>query len=83
LWRVPTVLRTRSYRLFFFSGDRKEPAHVHVRRGWRTGKVWLTPVAVARSGDFRASELRVILRIVRENHSLLLGSWDEYFETRG
>jgi hypothetical protein len=29
---MPTVLKQGSYRVFFYAGDRGEPAHVHVER---------------------------------------------------
>jgi hypothetical protein len=39
----------------------------------------LTPVRLARSGGFGASELLRLERLVNERQSLLLGAWDEYF----
>jgi len=30
---MPTVLRIRGYRFFFFSDESREPAHVHVESG--------------------------------------------------
>lgn len=80
--RMPTVQRIGPYRLFFFSEDRAEPPHVHVKRDEREGKFWLLPVSVARSGDFRPNELRTIIRIVRENSRILLEAWYEYFKSR-
>jgi hypothetical protein len=77
---MPTVLRSGPYRFFFFSGDRKEPPHVHVRREWREAKIWIAPVLVAYGGDFRPAELEYIIRIVRENQEVLLRSWYEHFK---
>jgi hypothetical protein len=37
---MPTVLRWSSYRAFFYSNERNEPAHVHVRAGNKELKVW-------------------------------------------
>ena len=38
---MPTALRERGYRLFFYADDRTEPRHVHVQREARTAKFWL------------------------------------------
>lgn len=77
---MPTVLRSGPYRFFFFSGDREEPQHVHVRREWREAKIWIAPILVADGGDYRPAELGYIIRIVEENQELLLRSWHEHFK---
>jgi hypothetical protein len=78
---VPTVLRDGPYRLFFYSADRNEPAHVHVERDANRAKFWLAPVRLARSGGFGATELQRIERMVIEREPSLLRAWDEYFTT--
>ncbi len=45
---LPTVLRSGPYRLFFYSADRDEPAHVHVEREEAEAKFW--PFLCAWSG---------------------------------
>ena len=50
---MPTVLRSGPYRVFFYSGDRDEPRHVHVEREASLAKFWLDPVRLAESGGFR------------------------------
>ena len=37
---MPTVLRIGAYRLFFFAGDRYEPAHIHIERDDNLAKFW-------------------------------------------
>jgi len=76
---VPTVHREGPYRLFFYSGDRNEPPHIHVERDIHRAKFWLDPVRLARSGGFGAAELRDLERLVTEHAQLLLGKWNEYF----
>ncbi|WP_417738678.1 DUF4160 domain-containing protein [Rosistilla oblonga] len=49
---MPTVFRNGPYRLFFYAGDRDEPAHVHVERDDYEAKFWLDPVRLARSHGF-------------------------------
>jgi hypothetical protein len=76
---MPTVLRVGPYRLFFYSGDRDEPVHVHVERDQNVAKFWLAPVRLQTSGGFNAAELRRIQRIIEENEILLIEAWNEYF----
>lgn len=78
---MPTILRIGPYRFFFYSGDSVEPAHIHVRRDSFTAKFWLEPVRLSRSGGFSPRELNEIQRRVEENQDLLLGEWDEYFDS--
>jgi len=76
---MPTVLRSGSYRLFFFSADRDEPPHVHVERDGRRAKFWLTPVRLQDSGTFRRIELARLEKIVERNAETLLERWHEFF----
>ena len=76
---MPTVLRVGPYRLFFYSGDRDEPVHVHVERDQNVAKFWLAPVRLQTSGGFNAAELRRIQRIIEENEISLIEAWNEYF----
>jgi hypothetical protein len=64
---MPTVLRVGSYRLFFYSGDREEPPHIHVERGDDSAKFWLEPVRLQSSGGFNRREINYIREIVEEN----------------
>lgn len=75
----PTVMRSGPYRLFFFSNESGEPAHIHVQRDRNLAKFWLGPVGLARSTGFPSHELRTIEAIVRENEERLLEAWREYF----
>lgn len=76
---MPTVLRSGLYRLFFYSGDRDEPRHVHVERDSNRAKFWLDPVRLAESGGFGRAEIRRVDALVRDNAIRLRGAWDEYF----
>ncbi|HBY64509.1 MAG TPA: DUF4160 domain-containing protein [Solibacterales bacterium] len=76
---MPTALKSGPYRFFFFSGDRREPAHVHVECQDAYAKVWLEPVSVARAHGFRSHQLSEISRIVREHRQSLLDRWHEHF----
>ena len=77
---MPTVLRIGPYRLFFYSGERDEPEHVHVERDGQVAKFWLDPVRLERSGKFGRSEIMNIQRIVEKHQSELLEAWHDYFQ---
>jgi len=40
---MPTVLRWRGYRFYFFSNEGHELPHIHVDRGGNSVKFWLEP----------------------------------------
>jgi hypothetical protein len=67
------------YRFFFFGNDGSEPPHVHVQRDRALAKIWLRPVALVSTTDFRAHELRRILRLVEDNQSRLEEARHEFF----
>jgi hypothetical protein len=76
---MPTVMRLGPYRLFFYSADGSEQAHIHVERDDMIAKAWLDPVRIADSGGFKARELREIERIVRDNEAALMDAWHDHF----
>ncbi len=76
---MPTVLRSGPYRVFFFSSDRGEPAHVHVERDASRAKFWLDPVRLADSSGFSRTEIRVVERLVTEHALELRRKWDAFF----
>jgi hypothetical protein len=54
---MPTIVRLRGIRFFFYSLENGEPPHVHVESGDKAAKFWLDPVELARSNGFRPQEL--------------------------
>jgi len=76
---MPTALRERGYRFFFYADDRTEPRHVHGQREARTAKFWLEPIECERSGGFSRSELMDIYRLIAQHRELLLQKWYEFF----
>jgi hypothetical protein len=75
---MPTVLRSGPYRLYFYSHEPNEPAHVHVDRDQSSCKIWLSPVAMSSNLGFSARELREIERLVQLNSVTLLRAWREF-----
>lgn len=76
---MPTVLRWKGYRFFFFSNEGREPPHVHVDKGGASAKVWLAPVAVARNIGYSSVELNEILRKIDVEAQSFLEAWHGYF----
>jgi Domain of unknown function (DUF4160) len=54
---MPTVLRWGPYRAFFYSNERGEPPHIHVRSGDFEAKFWLHDLSVAVNAGFPAHEI--------------------------
>jgi hypothetical protein len=76
---MPTVLRSGAFRVYFYSHEPNERAHVHVELGHRTAKFWLDPVTLAWHSGLNASELRQATRLVRQHSAQLLEKWDDFF----
>ncbi|WP_146688159.1 DUF4160 domain-containing protein [Bradyrhizobium canariense] len=57
---MPTVLRWGPYRAFFYSNERGEPPHIHVRSGDFEAKFWLHDLSVAVNAGFPAHEIGAI-----------------------
>ena len=76
---MPTILRIKGYRFFFFSLEGNEPPHIHVEQDDRTAKFWLNPINLASSYGFRSYELTEIRAIVVKYSTKFLEKWYEYF----
>jgi hypothetical protein len=76
---MPTVLRVKGYRFFFFSLDGVEPPHIHVEQAERFAKFWLDPILLVRSRGFRRGELTALRSIIEEHQQFLLEKWNDYF----
>ena len=76
---MPTVLRIKKYRFFFFSNEVNEPLHIHVESDDNYAKFWLEPVQLARSVGYNARELSEIRNLVMANVVEFIRRWNEYF----
>jgi hypothetical protein len=76
---MPTVLRIRGYRFFFFSLEGNEPPHIHIEQAEKFAKFRLNPVTLAKSRGFRSGELTELQAIVEENQELFLEKRNEHF----
>jgi hypothetical protein len=75
---VPTVLRERGFRFYFYALEGNEPPHVHVDRGSGTLKLWLHDLSIESVESLKAAEVSEALKIARTYHRLLLNSWYEF-----
>ena len=76
---MPTVLCIGRFRFHFYSDERLEPPHFHVRTPEGECKFWLEPIIRwAINRGVRSHELRQIERLVFENETLLRNSFHEH-----
>jgi len=78
---MPTVLTDGPYSFVFFSSDKGEPAHIHVKRDRQIAKFWLNPVSLAKNQGFKEHELNQIARLVVKHQQTLIEAWHEYFSS--
>jgi hypothetical protein len=76
---MPTVLRIGRFRFYFFSNEREEPPHIHVKAAEDQAKFWLNPAQLASSYGFASRELNELERLVTENESVFPEAWNEHF----
>ncbi|MFA5031449.1 MAG: DUF4160 domain-containing protein [bacterium] len=76
---MPTILKVKGYRFFFFSNENNEPPHIHVESADNYAKFWLNPISLAKSIGYNAKELRIIREIVEKHANLFKEKWNEYF----
>ena len=77
---MPTVMRVKGYRFFFFSEEGQEPAHVHVDQAERYAKFWLEPVILTQNRGFRSRELSELRVLIEEHREQFLEKWHEHLE---
>jgi hypothetical protein len=78
---MPTVLTDGPYSFVFFSSDRGEPAHIHIKRDRQIVKFWLAPISLAKNRGFKEHELNQIARLVVKHQQTLIEAWHEYFSS--
>ena len=76
---MPTILRIKKYRFFFFSNEGNEFPHIHIESGENYAKFWLEDVILEKSVGYNAKEINKIREIVLENIGIIKDKWNEYF----
>jgi len=74
---MPTILRIKGFRVFFFSHEGDEPAHVHVRKGDGVAKFRLGPVKLQYNDGFKNRDLTAIVAILEAHEEELIRKWNE------
>ncbi len=67
--------------LYFFSSDRDEPPHIHIKRDKQIAKFWLNPLSMGKNRGFKEHELNQIAKLVTKHQSTLMDAWHDYFDT--
>lgn len=80
---MPTILREDGCRVYLYSHEPNEPAHVHVDKGGGSAKIWLTPVTVAFSVALTPRDLGNVVRLVSRYRDHLVEAWHGYFGSEG
>jgi len=78
---MPTVLKKRGYRFFFYSNDHS-PVHIHIEKENCTAKFQLEPVKLLKSKGFSARDINEIRKFVTEHQEYLITKWNEYFNRK-
>ena len=80
---MPTILRIRGWRVFFYSDEGNEPVHVHARKGDAECKMWLREdlyeVEQAWAHNLNPQLNREIRKIIFDHFELILEEWQRYF----
>ena len=77
---MPTILRWKGYKFFFFSLEEDRP-HIHVKKQRGQAKYWLESIEFVKAEGFSQKELNVIEKKIIEEQDLLLEKWNDYFNT--
>lgn len=75
---MPTVLRLLSWRFHFYSDERQEPPHIHVRTPDGECKFWLSPVRLAWVDGVRPTEVWRIDAAAHEHEVFFMEKWHEH-----
>jgi hypothetical protein len=77
---MPTILRIKGYRFFFYSNEGDEPMHIHIEKAGAIGKMRLHPTMEEDYFyGFNTREVKEIKSIVAEYIEQLKLAWNEYF----
>jgi len=80
---MPTILREKGWRLFFYSNEHQEPIHIHAIKGETTCKYWIISeiplILKARSSNLSLPLKREIEVILYKHHRTIQSKWYDYF----
>lgn len=76
---MPTLFEWKGWKFLFYSLDRGEPPHLHVRKDRKELKIWLQPIALAFNRRCAGHEVNEIMSVVTERHREILNAWNAHF----
>lgn len=76
---MPTVLRWKGYRFYFFSNEGFESPHIHIDKSGKSAKFWLVPLKLAKNMGFTDNELKEISEKLNQDKEVILDAWNKYF----
>ena len=79
---MPTVLKIKGYRFFFFSREELRQ-HIHIQSQKGEVKFWLDPeIELAKNYKLSRRELNDVEKIIEEHYEEFTKAWEEYFGNR-
>jgi len=79
---LPTILKIKGYRFFFFSREELR-RHIHIQCQQGEAKFWLDPqIELAKNYKLTRKELNEIEKIIEEHYQDFVNAWEEYFGSR-
>lgn len=79
---MPTVLKEKEFRFFFFENDREETPHIHVELDNKYAIFWLRPLELEKSIGYTAGEINEIKNLLKVNMAAAMEKWNEYFTSQ-
>ena len=80
---MPTILRIRGWKLFFYSDERNEPVHIHAEKAGAACKYWLhediLEIEEAWSYGLTPAMRREVRGIIFQHFADIVAAWQEYF----
>ena len=79
---MPTVLRIKGHRFYFWSREDNEPPHIHVETAENACKFWLQPIKLDWAVGYTSKELRQVRELVEEHQNFFMEKWYEHLKQR-
>ena len=76
---MPTILIENGFRLFFYSDERNEFPHVHVKYQGGVAKYWIQPFSLASNAGLSGPEVRKASLLAQKHQQLILEKWNAFF----
>ena len=76
---MPEVFRIGGIIFFFYSNERNEPIHIHVRKAGGYAKFWIEPVELDFSKGIKTQDLALVEKIIIENLNIIKEKWHDFF----